>query len=377
MVEITRAVVAHQAAGLPYLVYLRHPATGGVFASWGSLGHVTFAEPGALIGFLGPAVYQALRGQPFPAGVQTAENLAAHGIVDAVVPVEDLADTASRALTLLSAQARPAPAALSDSQPPAARADSQAPAAGEPGQALPPGPGPDAWTSVGLTRRPDRPGIRELLRFAADDVLPLSGTQPGETSGALLLALTSFAGTPFVLAGQDRYAQSRGRYLGAEALRVARRGMRIAEELRLPLVCVIDTPGADLSAAAEEGGLAGEIARCIAEMVGLTTPTVSVLLGEGAGGGALALLPSRRVIAAGHAWLAPLPPEGASVILHGSTEFAPQLARRQRVTAADLLADGTVHAIVPEPTAVPADSADFARRIAAECLRQIALQRPG
>jgi acyl-CoA carboxylase subunit beta len=366
MVEITRAVVAHQAAGLPYLVYLRHPTTGGVFASWGSLGHVTFAEPGALIGFLGPAVYQALRGQPFPAGVQTAENLAAHGIVDAVVPVEDLADLASRALTLLSARPLPAPAALSDNQ---------TPAAGEPDPARP--AGPDTWTSVGRTRRPDRPGIRELLRFAADDVLPLSGTQPGETSGALLLALTSFAGTPFVLAGQDRYAQSRGRYLGPEGLRVARRGMRIAEELRLPLVCVIDTPGAALSATAEEGGLAGEIARCIAEMVSLTTPTVSVLLGEGAGGGALALLPSRRVIAAGNAWLAPLPPEGASVILHGSTEFTPQLARRQRVSATDLLADGTVHAIVPEHTAVHADPADFVRRIAAECLRQIALQRPG
>jgi acyl-CoA carboxylase subunit beta len=146
-------------------------------------------------------------------------------------------------------------------------------------------------------------------------------------------------------------------------------------ELRLPLVCVIDTPGADLSAAAEEGGLAREIAQCVAEMISLTTPTVSVLLGQGAGGGALALLPSRRVIAAGHAWLSPLPPEGASVILHGSTEFAPQTARRQRVSATDLLADGTVHAIVPEHAPAHEDPAAFARRIAAECLRQIDLQR--
>ena len=75
MVKVTAAVVAHKAAHLPYLVYLRHPTTGGVFASWGSLGHVTFAEPGALIGFLGPRVYEALYGNPFPAGVQTAENL--------------------------------------------------------------------------------------------------------------------------------------------------------------------------------------------------------------------------------------------------------------------------------------------------------------
>jgi acyl-CoA carboxylase subunit beta len=367
MVEITRAVVAHKAAGLPYLVYLRHPVTGGVFASWASLGHVTLAEPGALIGFLGPAVYRALRGQPFPEGVQSAENLAAHGIVDVVVPPEDLADVAARTLILLSA------GHLSD--PITDLTGSRMLATEEPEQTML--HGNDAWASVCLTRRADRPGIRELLRYAADDVLPLSGTRSGAAGDALLLALASFAGTPFVLAGQDRQAQSQDRRLGPEALRVARRGMRIAEELRLPLVCVIDTPGADLSVAAEEGGLAGEIARCVAEMVGLTTPTVSVLLGQGAGGGALALLPSRRVIAAGNAWLSPLPPEGASVILHGSTEFAPQMADRQRVSAIDLLADGTVHAIVPEHRPAHEDPAAFARRIAAECLRQIDIQRRG
>ena len=85
MVRISGAVAAHQAAGLPYLVYLRHPTTGGVMASWGSLGHVTVAEPGALVGFLGPRVYEALYGRPFPEGVQTAENLYARGIIDAVV----------------------------------------------------------------------------------------------------------------------------------------------------------------------------------------------------------------------------------------------------------------------------------------------------
>ncbi|MDN5717118.1 MAG: acetyl-CoA carboxyl transferase, partial [Janibacter sp.] len=66
MVDISAAVVAHKAAGLPYLVYLRHPTTGGVFASWGSLGHMTIAEPGALIGFLGPVVYETVNGVPFP-----------------------------------------------------------------------------------------------------------------------------------------------------------------------------------------------------------------------------------------------------------------------------------------------------------------------
>jgi acetyl-CoA carboxylase carboxyl transferase subunit beta len=235
----------------------------------------------------------------------------------------------------------------------------------------------DAWASITLTRRPDRPGVRELLRYAADDVLPLNGTQSGETDDALVLALVSFSGTACVLVGQDRHVQSQQRPLGPAALRSARRGMRLAQELRLPLVCVIDTAGADLSAAAEEGALAGEIARCLAKMVELTVPTVSILLGEGTGGGALALLPARRVIAASNAWLAPLPPEGASAIMHGSSDCAPQMARRQRVRAADLLADGTVHAVVAEQVAAHEDPVGFARRIADECVHQIQIQIQG
>ncbi|MFB4270542.1 carboxyl transferase domain-containing protein [Nonomuraea sp. GTA35] len=374
MVEISRAVVAHKSAGLPYLVYLRHPTTGGVFASWGSLGHVAVAEPGALIGFLGPLVYRTLRGEPFPEGVQVAENLVDKGILDAVVPADELADLAARALALLSGTPRPNAPLPDTSRSAVPLSGTSRPAAPSPdGEA--PVAGGDAWSSIALTRRPDRPGVRELLRHAADDVLPLHGTQLGETDDALLLALTSFSGTSCVLVGQDRRTQSQHRPLGPAALRGARRGMRIAQELRLPLICVIDTPGADLSAAAEEGALAGEIARCLAEMVELTVPTVSVLLGEGTGGGALALLPSRRVIAASNAWLSPLPPEGASAILHGGPEQAPAVARLQRVRAADLLAEGIVHAVVPEHVPAHEDPAGFARRIADECVRQIALQR--
>ena len=102
MIRISAAVAAHKSAGLPYLVYLRHPTTGGVMASWGSLGHITVAEPGALVGFLGPRVYEALYGEPFPEGVQTAENLFAHGIIDAVVPPEEIGDVLDRALRILS-----------------------------------------------------------------------------------------------------------------------------------------------------------------------------------------------------------------------------------------------------------------------------------
>ena len=106
---------------------------------------------------------------------------------------------------------------------------------------------------------------------------------------------------------------------------------------KLPLVSVIDTAGAALSKEAEEGGLAGEIARCLAELVMLDAPTVCVLLGQGTGGGALALMPADRVICAQHSWLSPLPPEGASAILHRDTDHAPEIAAAQGVRSLDLL----------------------------------------
>ena len=130
--------------------------------------------------------------------------------------------------------------------------------------------------------------------------------------------------------------------MGPEALREARRGMRLAEELGLPVVTVIDTRGAALSPEAENGGLAGEIARCLADLVTVRAPTLCLMLGEGNGGGALAFLPADRVVAAQHAWLSPLPPEGASAIVHRDLDHAPELARAQRVRAQDLAALGIV-----------------------------------
>ncbi|GAB3652130.1 carboxyl transferase domain-containing protein [Nocardioides korecus] len=326
MIRITAAVAAHKAAGLPYLVYLRHPTTGGVMASWGSLGHITVAEPGALVGFLGPRVFEALYGRPFPEGVQTSENLFAHGIVDAVVPPEEIGDVLDRALRMLS----PGVVAPVPDPPVEEVADV------------------DAWESITRSRRAERPGVRRLLKYAATDVIPLNGTGQGESDPGLLIALVRFGDTACVLLGQDRRGQTSAHPLGPGALREARRGMRLAVELALPLVTVIDTPGAALSPEAEEGGLAGEIARCLSDLVTLPTPTLCLMLGEGNGGGALALLPADTVVAAQHAWLSPLPPEGASAIVHRDTEHAPDLARSQQVRALDLRARGVVDRIVTE-----------------------------
>ena len=122
------------------------------------------------------------------------------------------------------------------------------------------------WESVELTRSSSRLGVRDLLRYGAHGTLALNGTEEGEQDATLLVTLTRLDGQPCVLVGQDRVKQTRATPLGAAALREARRGMRLAEELGLPLVTVIDTPGAELSPEAEEGAIAGEIARCIATL---------------------------------------------------------------------------------------------------------------
>lgn len=338
MVKIAAAVELHKRAHLPYLVYLRHPTTGGVFASWGSLGHVTLAEPGALVGFLGPRVYEQLYGAPFPPGVQTAENLQAHGVIDGVIPLKWLRRTCARALKVMLDDPGPAPAAA------------------------PVEPVPDipAWDSVCASRRPDRPGVGFLLRHGATERVFLSGTAGAERGATMLLALARFGGQPAVVLGQLRGPD---RLTDPVALRDARRGMALAAGLRLPLVLAIDTPGPALSVEAEQGGLAGQIAACLAELVTLEVPTVSVLLGQGSGGPALAMVPADRVLAALHGWLAPLPPEGASAIVFRDTRHAPELSAGQGIRSADLQANGIVDVIVGEHPDAAEEPIDFAKRM--------------
>ncbi len=350
MVRITAAVAAHKEAGLPYLVYLRNPTTGGVMASWGSLGHITVAEPGALVGFLGPRVYEALYGETFPAGVQTAENLFAKGIVDAVLPPEALPGIVDRALTMLLA--KPSSAAVANPSD-------------EPIGTL------DTWDAITRSRREDRPGVRRLLKYAATDVIPLNGTSQGEADPGLFIALVTFGESPCVFLGQDRRGQA-GQPMGPGALREARRGMRLASDLGLPLVTVIDTPGAALSPEAEEGGMAGEIARCLEDLVTLEAPTLCLMLGEGNGGGALAMLPADRIIAAQHAWLSPLPPEGASAIVHRDLDHAPEMAAAQHVLATEMAAHGYVDRVIAEHPDAAEEAEEFCQRVGAALAWELA-----
>ncbi|MCW4355995.1 acetyl-CoA carboxylase carboxyltransferase subunit alpha/beta [Hoyosella sp. YIM 151337] len=352
MVKIAAAIKLHKDAHLAYLVYLRHPTTGGVFASWGSLGHITVAEPGALIGFLGPRVYESLYGESFPEGVQTAENLYQRGVIDGVVPVRWLRPILDRALRVVCGT-------------------TGAPGELEPAPVLDELPDIPAWESVVASRNPVRPGARHVLRHGATTLTPLSGTGQGEADRSMLLCLARVRGTPCVVLAQDRALTRDSGAFGPAALREARRGMHLAAELRLPLVLIIDTVGAALSKDAEERGLAGEIARSLADLVTLKCPTVSVLLGQGTGGGALAVLPADRVLCAENGWLAPLPPEGASAIMFRDTARAPEIAAEQGIRARDLLASGIVDAIIPEQPDASAEPILFSQRVAAAIAREV------
>lgn len=343
MVKISAAVRAHRQAGLPYLVYLRHPTTGGVMASWGSLGHITLAEPGALLGFLGPRVYEAIHGTPFPENVQVAENLFTKGIIDAVVPVSQVSAVVDLALRILVTT-------------PHTRAEPPKTLLVKPSDV-------GAWASIENSRKSTRPDLRQLLAFGATDVLPLNGTGQGEKDPGIQLALARFGQESCVVIGHTRPRPPQQTAMGPASLREARRGMRLAEELGLPLLSVVDTAGAELSKDAEEGGLAGEIARSLHDIIGLKSPTLSVLLGQGAGGGALALVPADRSIAAQHAWLSPLPPEGASAIVHRSLDYAPDISVAQGVNVASLYANGIVDHIVDECGDASLEPKLFCRRM--------------
>ncbi|GAA3070477.1 hypothetical protein GCM10020000_63740 [Streptomyces olivoverticillatus] len=207
MVKVTAAIADHKAAGLPYLVYLRHPTTGGVLASWGSLGHLTAAEPGALIGFLGPRVHEALYGEEFPQGVQVAENLLANGLVDAVLPAARLGEIVARSLSVLCGETVPAAGAA------------VAEVAGAPAIA------PSAAESIRRSRLPGRPGVRELLAAVAGDVTPLSGTGAGERDPGMLLALARVGVCP---------ASSWGTTAASPRIRTARAGARASRTAGRP-----------------------------------------------------------------------------------------------------------------------------------------------
>lgn len=410
MADVAAAVHRFRAAGNAMLTWLRHPTTGGVMATWGSLGTVTIGQPGALAGFLGPRVYRDLVGESFPADVQVTDNLAAHGVIDAVVDLADLKSYCSTFLCVVGAtdehilgiespevlrleasfdqdrgpewrpqdeekEADPqvdlstgsivVDLATRSATASAVTLESPAESLGAATDGDDPSDGIDPWECVLRTRQPGRPTAMTYLSAALTDVTWISGTGEGERSDAVMAGFGHWRGIAVAFVAQDRAAQAAGAPLGPSALRTVRRVMRLADELEIPLVSLVDTAGGELSQAAEEAAMAGEIARCLAQLTTLSVPTVSVLLGMGCGGAALAMMPADVVIATESAWVSPLPLEGASIIRHRTPEHAPQMARDQRVAAWQLAQQGIVDLIVNERGDAAVSPRWFAEQVAA------------
>ncbi len=334
MAKTTAAAMRLHQAGVPSITVLTNPTTGGVYASFASQGDFLLAEPGALIGFAGPRVIEQITGQAPPAGTHTAEFLLEHGQLDAVVDRARLRGVLATMLQLFHA----GPAGETRVQ-------------GEPYRPPPAAP-PSAWQEVLLARHPERPTAADYVRRLMPHFVELHGDRVFGDDAAIIAGVGDLAGMTVFAIGQERGhgdPRRNGGRVRPEGFRKAARIMRLAAELRYPLVTFIDTPGAHLDYETEARGLAGALSNCLANMSVLPVPTVGVVIGEGGSGPALALGVADRILMLEHAVYSVIAPEGAAAIVHRDAAHAREIADALKITAYDCQVLGVVDTVVPEP----------------------------
>ncbi len=346
MAKTAAAVRRLAGAGVPYLSVLCDPTFGGVSASFASLGDVVLAEPGARAGFAGPQVIEQTIRQRLPPGFQRAEFLLGCGHIDAVVPRAELAGTLARILRFHAGVRRPAAGLIATATPPTPPASPAPPATPAP---------PDAWQTVQLARNPDRPHLGEYVERIFDDFVELHGDRWREDDHGIVGGLALLEGAAVVVIG---HRKGRGTIEGLarnfgmphpSGYRKAHRLMRYAERFGAPLVTFVDTPGAYPGIRAEEENQSGAIAESLALLCTLRVPVVSVVVGEGGSGGALALGVGDRLLMLEHSTYSVISPEGCATILFRDAGRAAEAARALRLTAHDLLGYGVVDEVVAEP----------------------------
>ncbi|AQZ67821.1 Acetyl-coenzyme A carboxyl transferase alpha chain [[Actinomadura] parvosata subsp. kistnae] len=355
MAKTAAAVRRLRDAGVPYLSVLADPVYGGVAASFASLGDVIVAEEGARAGFAGPRVIEQTIRQELPPGFQTARFLHEHGHVDIVVRRQELRGTLSRLVSLLT---------LTADRPTLPPRPSPGPgrAAADPGRSSSAGSGrsseeeavPDAWESVRLARAPERPNATRRIEELFTGFTELHGDRQSGDDPAVIGGPARLGGVAVMVVAHRKgagTAENVARNFGMPHPAGYRKAMRLyglAERHRLPVVTLVDTPGAYPGIAAEEGNQSGAIAESLALAAGLRTPVLSVITGEGGSGGALALAVADRLLIEEHGVFSVISPEGAASILFGDASRAPDLARALRLRATDLRELGLVDAVVPE-----------------------------
>ncbi|MEW2385478.1 acetyl-CoA carboxylase carboxyltransferase subunit alpha [Micromonospora sp. NPDC047707] len=347
MATVSQAIAALREAGVPSVSVLTDPTYGGVAASFATNTDVVIAESGARMGFAGPRVIRQVTGRDLPEGFQTAEFLLRHGQVDMVVPRHALR---GRLAALLATTGGGEQRGARRRVPRPERPPVDATPAG-----VPHGGERDAWETVRLARHPGRPTTLDYLESAFDGFVELHGDRLGADCPAVVGGPAHLGGRPVMVIGHQKghtTAELMARNFGMASPaghRKALRLMRLAARWGLPVVTLVDTPGADPGVGAEEQGQAAAIAENILTLTTLPTPVVAVVTGEGGSGGALALAVADRVLMLEHAVYSVISPEGCAAILWPDRSAAPQAARALRLTSADLHRLGVVDALVAEP----------------------------
>lgn len=344
MAKTSAALKRHQEAGQLYITVLTDPTTGGVTASFAMLGDIILAEPKALIGFAGPRVIEQTIGQKLPEGFQSSEFLLEHGFIDKIVERQNMKETLAKILNIHEKK-EDAVSSLAESVGEngwsrVARAEENV--------------GKSPWDTVLLSRRSDRPTALDYINRLFDDFTELHGDRYFKDDGAIIGGIAMFHGIPVTVIGQQKGRSTKEnikRNFGMpspEGYRKALRLMKEAEQFHRPVICFVDTPGAFCGLEAEERGQGEAIARNLFELSSLKTPVLSIVIGEGGSGGALALAVANQVWMMENSVYSVLSPEGFASILWKDSKKAPEAARVMKMTARDLKELNLIEHVIPE-----------------------------
>ena len=346
MAKTSAAIKRHSEAGLLYIPVLTDPTTGGVTASFAMLGDIILAEPGALIGFAGPRVIAQTIGQKLPEGFQRSEFLVEHGIIDGIVRRENLKQTLSN-LVKLHQRNKGYCQFLRISLPEENKEEKKSRKRKKEKEMT-------AWEKVEAARDSKRLTSLDDIETIFDSFMELHGDRAFRDDGAVVGGLAVLDGQPVTVIGVQKGRNTKDnitRNFGMpspEGYRKALRLMKQAEKFNRPVICFIDTPGAFCGIEAEERGQGEAIARNLLEMSDLKVPVLSIVIGEGGSGGALALGVANEVWMMENATYSILSPEGFASILWKDSKKAKEAAEVMKITAKDLLELGIVEQVIPE-----------------------------
>ena len=339
MAKTAAALKRHSDAGLLYVSVLTDPTTGGVTASFAMLGDVILAEPKALIGFAGPRVIEQTIGEKLPKGFQRSEFLLEHGFIDRIVERKEMRTVLGNILQMHHTAQNPV------IQKPVQTVEKERQSVQE----------KDAWERVTISRKNDRPVGQDYIRILFSDFLEFHGDRCYGDDTAIIGGLARFAGIPVTVIAQAKGKSTKenvAHHFGMpspEGYRKALRLMKQAEKFKRPILLFVDTPGAFCGIEAEERGQGEAIARNLFEMSSMKVPILSVVIGEGGSGGALALAVADEVWMLENAIYSVLSPEGFASILWKDSKRASEAAAVMKLTAADLKKLGVIEAVIAEP----------------------------